>query len=80
MVYRVCHNRKHILMILGIYMQFERVTTLANATPTGVLCGVWAVSPEYVDARKNAEAPMTIREAAILADLHGLRLEDVLAG
>jgi hypothetical protein len=59
-------------------MKFERVLNLANDTPIGVLCQVWVVSPEDVDARKRAETPLTVREAGSLAELHGLRLEDVL--
>ncbi len=59
-------------------MEFERVLDLAYDTPTGALCAAWGASPEDVDARKRAETPLTIREAGSLAELHGLRLEDVL--
>ncbi len=59
-------------------MRFQRVIDLANATPIGVLCDAWAVDREAIDARKRAETPLTIREAGSLAELHGLRLEDVL--
>jgi hypothetical protein len=59
-------------------MEFERVRELTNATPTTALCGAWCLSAEDVDARKRAETPLSIREAGSLAELHGLRLEDVL--
>ena len=59
-------------------MQFARLVELVNTTPTAVLCAAWGVSPGDVDARKCAETPLTIREAGSLAEMHGLRLEDVL--
>jgi hypothetical protein len=59
-------------------MQFERLTELANATPTSVLCQVWGESTEYVASRQRAEQPMSLREAGDLAEVHGLKLEDVL--
>ena len=59
-------------------MEFERVLNLAEVTPMGALCAAWGESPEGVDARKRARTPLTIREAGSLAELHGLRLEDVL--
>jgi len=62
----------------GYKMEFKRATELTNATPTTALCRAWGLSPEDVDARKRAETPLTIREAGSLAELHGLRLEDVL--
>lgn len=60
-------------------MEFARVLDLAEETPLGALCSAWGRSPEDVDARKRAETPLTIREAGSLAELHGLRLEDVLS-
>jgi hypothetical protein len=59
-------------------MRFERVFELAKATPTSVLCEAWGASDDAVDARKRARTPITIREAGSLAELHGLRLEDIL--
>lgn len=64
--------------IWGFNMGFERVLELANTTPTGVLCEAWGASPEHVAGCKNADHPMTLREAGDLAELHGLRLLDVL--
>jgi len=58
---------------------FERVTNLAIATPTGVLCEAWGSTPEHVAERKSAGSPMTIREVGALAELHGMKLEDVLS-
>lgn len=66
--------------IWGFNMGFERAVKLANDTPTSVLCEAWSASRDAVDARKRARTPLTIREAGSLAELHGLRLEDVLAG
>lgn len=63
----------------GIYMQFVRLETLVNSTPTEALCATWGLSPEDVDARKSERTPLTIREAGSLAELHGLGLEDVLS-
>jgi hypothetical protein len=60
-------------------MRFERLVELANATPTSVLCEAWGSTPEYVDGRKHCEHPMSLREAGALAELHGLKLLDVLA-
>lgn len=59
-------------------MRFQRVLELANNTPSCVLCEAWGASSEDVDARKRARTPLTLREAGSLAELHGLRLEDVL--
>jgi len=59
-------------------MEFTRVTELTNATPTEALCAAWNLAAEDVDARKRQETPLTIREAGSLAELHGLKLEDVL--
>ena len=60
-------------------MQFERVVKLTNDTPTGVLCEAWGEGTEYVVARKLSERPLTIKEAGALAEIHGLKLLDVLA-
>ena len=60
-------------------MEFERATELTRNTQTATLCAAWGLSAEDVDARKRAETPLTIREAGSLAELHGLKLEDVLA-
>jgi hypothetical protein len=59
-------------------MRFQRVVDLATATPTSVLCEVWGESSEYVVSRKRAEHPMSIREAGALAEVHGLKLLDIL--
>lgn len=59
-------------------MRFQRVVDLANATPTSVLCEAWGASPTEVASCKNGERPMTLREAGALADVHGLKLQDVL--
>ena len=59
-------------------MRFQAVVELANATPTSVLCEAWGESADDVLSRKRGERPMTIREAGALADVHGLKLLDVL--
>ena len=60
-------------------MEFKRATELTRNTPSALLCEAWALTAEDVDARKRAETPLTIREAGSLAELHGLRLEDILS-
>jgi hypothetical protein len=64
--------------IWGLHMRFDRVQELANATPMSVLCEAWGASSEYVASRQRADHPMSIREAGDLAELHGLKLLDVL--
>lgn len=59
-------------------MQFDRAVKLARDTPTSVLCEAWGASPVEVFSRKSGERPMTIREAGALADMHGLKLLDIL--
>lgn len=60
-------------------MQFARLESLIHSTPVEALCKAWGLGVGDVNARKNAETPLTIREAGSLAELHGLTLEDVLA-
>jgi hypothetical protein len=60
-------------------MEFKRVTELTNTTPTEALCEAWNLTAEDVDARKREETPLTIREAGSLAELHGMKLEDILS-
>lgn len=59
-------------------MPFRRITELANATPTRVLCDTWGTTPERVAEVQRAECCMTIREAGDLAEIHGMELLDVL--
>jgi len=60
-------------------MRFERTVELAKATPTGVLCEVWGATAAEVNSRKSGEQIMTISEAGALADLHGMKLPDILS-
>lgn len=60
-------------------MQFECAATLARNTPTGALAAAWGVGEDVALSAKSGERPMTIREAGALAELHGLKLLDVLA-
>ena len=60
-------------------MRFEHVVQLARDTPTGDLCEAWGETPAEVIHCKRGERPMTIREVGALADVHGLKLLDVLA-
>lgn len=60
-------------------MPLARIVELANATPTATLCQAWGVSPEYVASRKQADTPMSIREAGDLAEIHGMTLLDVFS-
>lgn len=71
-------SNESVLKIWGSTMLFERAINLANNTPTDALCGAWGLDAADVDARKRKETPLSIREAGSLAELHGLRLEDIL--
>lgn len=59
-------------------MQFQSAVELANSTPANVLCEAWGESVDYVVSRQSGEHPMSLREAGDLADLHDLKLLDVL--
>lgn len=59
-------------------MKFEYVIQLARDTPTGVLCEAWGADAAHVASAKKGERPMSLREAGALADVHGLKLLDVL--
>lgn len=59
-------------------MHFERAIQLAAATPVGVLCEAWDTSSDDAAGAKQSKRPMTIREAGALAEVHGLKLEDIL--
>lgn len=60
-------------------MKFEHVTALARATPTAALCAAWGLCDADVTSLKQSKRPMTIREVGALAELHGMKLLDVLA-
>ena len=60
-------------------MQFETATTMANGTSTADLCRAWGTTSDDVIDCKTGKRPMTLREAGALAELHGLKLADVLA-
>jgi single-strand DNA-binding protein len=60
-------------------MKFEHVVTLARETPIEALsdaCGLQEVEALRI---QHGKRPLTIREAGALAELHGLKLQDVLA-
>jgi hypothetical protein len=63
----------------GSKMHFEHANRLAASTPVGVLCEAWGTSTSEVAEIKQSKRPMTIREAGALAELHGLKLEDILS-
>lgn len=60
-------------------MQFDRSYALAADTPADALAEAWGLSAADAQACSRKERPMTIREAGALAELHGLKLLDVLA-
>lgn len=60
-------------------MQFESAYALAIDTPAAALCLAWGASEEAALSCAHGKRPMTIREAGALAELHGMKLEDVLA-
>lgn len=52
---------------------------LLKATPTTSLSLLWGMSQSAVRARKKGEQPLTIKEAGLLAQMHGMNLEHILA-
>jgi hypothetical protein len=63
----------------GWGMQFGNIMELARDTPTSVLCEAWEEDAVDVQACKTGERPMTIREVGALAEVHGMKLLDVIA-
>lgn len=59
-------------------MHFERITELTKTTQSSLLSEAWGESKAYVELRQREEAPLTIREIGALADMHGLKLADLL--
>lgn len=59
-------------------MQFDRAYALANETPTKALAEAWQACEESALDCKRGKRPMTIKEAGALAELHGMKLLDVL--
>lgn len=60
-------------------MEFGRIVELARETPTSALCGAWETGRESALDCIKGKRPMTIKEAGALAELHGMKLLDVLA-
>jgi hypothetical protein len=60
-------------------MQFQQVIEMVKSTPTDALCAAWSATTADVLDCKNGERPVTIREAGALAELHGMKLLDILA-
>ena len=56
----------------------ESILALARSTSMDELCTLWGLSVSSVRARKKGKRPMTIKEIGALADLHGMKLLDVL--
>lgn len=60
-------------------MQVERLIELAQDTPTSALREAWGVHDDAVLSIKRGERPMTVREVGALAEIRGMKLEDILA-
>ena len=60
-------------------MQFKVAVALARDTPTKALTEAWGLCNDAALSVKQGKRPMTIREVGALAELHGLKLLDVLA-
>ena len=60
-------------------MDFESIVALARDTPDSDLRAAWGTSPAATTSRKTGKRPMTIREVGALAELHGMKLPDILA-
>ena len=58
---------------------FENAYAVASTTPTEALTGAWGMCETCATRCKHGKRPMTIREAGALAELHGLKLLDILA-
>lgn len=61
------------------HMQFARVSDLIDRTQASDLCAAWGTSLTDVQACKNGDRPVTVREAGALAEMHGLTLLDILS-
>lgn len=59
-------------------MHFERAYSIATDTPAAALCEAWGECERCATRCKHGKRPMTIREAGALAELHGLKLLDIL--
>lgn len=59
-------------------MHFERVAALADSTPVHLLCDAWGIPTDEVRACTKNERPMTLREVGALAEIHGMKLLDVI--
>lgn len=55
------------------------MVALLQAAPTTALASLWGISPSAVRARKKGEQPLTIKQAGLLAQMHGMNLEHILA-
>lgn len=60
-------------------MQFDHAYALARQTPAAALSEAWETGEESALHCAHGKRPMTIREAGALAELHGMKLLDVLA-
>lgn len=60
-------------------MQFSHTYALARTTPTKALTEAWGMCEGCATRCAHGKRPMTIREAGALAELHGMKLLDVLA-
>lgn len=52
---------------------------LLQSTPTISLAQLWEISPSAVRARKKGEQSLTVKQAGLLAQMHGMNLEHILA-
>lgn len=58
--------------------QFDHTYALARTTPTKALAEAWGMCENCAHRCTHGKRPMTILEAGALAELHGLKLLDVL--
>lgn len=57
----------------------EPMIAILQSTPTNSLAELWGMSPGAVRARKKGEQPLTVKQAGLLAQMHGMNLEHILA-
>lgn len=63
----------------GYHMQFESADALATKTPSHALSAAWGMCEVCAARCTHGKRPMTIRQAGALAELHGMKLLDILA-
>lgn len=59
-------------------MQFQRVLNLADDTPAHTLREAWGVDLSEVSLLAQGKRAMTVRQVGALAEIHGMKLLDLV--